>query len=64
MILGHDRVSTWFGLIGMIIWFTFVGWNHVARYRIIPKVENTQIPIFEFECLWSGSKYFGCDASE
>jgi hypothetical protein len=35
MILGHDKVSKWFELLGMIIWFTFVEGNHIEKnYRI------------------------------
>jgi hypothetical protein len=43
----------------MIIGFTFVEENKLKRNRIIPIVENTQIPIFEFECLQSGSSILG-----
>jgi hypothetical protein len=35
----------------MGIGFTSVGGNMLKENRIIPIVENTQIPIFEFECL-------------
>jgi hypothetical protein len=35
----------------MIIGFTFVEGNNAERNIIFPIVENTQIPIFEFECL-------------
>jgi hypothetical protein len=34
----------------------------LKRNRIIPIVENTQIPIFEFECLYSGSGNLESDA--
>jgi hypothetical protein len=47
----------------MIIGFTFVEGNMLKRNRIIPIVENTQIPIFEFECLQSGSSILGSDAT-
>jgi hypothetical protein len=33
MIIGHDKVSKWFGLIGMIIGFTFV--EGITLKRII-----------------------------
>jgi hypothetical protein len=41
----------------------YFGRNMLKRNRIIPIVENTQIPIFEFECLQSGSSILGSDAT-
>jgi hypothetical protein len=41
----------------------YFGRNMLKRNRIIPVVENTQIPIFEFECLQSGSSILGSDAT-
>jgi hypothetical protein len=35
----------------------------LKRNIISPIVENTQILIFEFECLWSGSRNLGSDAT-
>jgi hypothetical protein len=42
-------------LIEVIMRFTFVKGNKLKRNRIIPIVENTQIPIFKFEYLQSES---------
>jgi hypothetical protein len=35
----------------------------LKRNKIIPIVENTQIPILEFECLRSGSRNLGSDTN-
>jgi hypothetical protein len=37
--------------------------NNAKRNRIIPMKENTQIPIFEFECLKSDSRNLGSDVT-